>query len=39
MDKYKNLAKDKVKMNIPMCCLLTMLIVKPVLKIDVLKMV
>ncbi len=38
MDKYKILLKNKAKMSIPLYWLLSMLIVKPALKINVLKM-
>jgi len=38
LDKYKILPKNKVRMSIPLCHLLTMLIVRPTLNINVLKM-
>ncbi len=38
MDKYKIFPKNKAMMSIPLCWLLSMPIVRPTLKIDVLKM-
>jgi len=37
-DKYKIFPKDKTKMSIPLVAFESMLIVRPTLKIDVLKM-
>jgi hypothetical protein len=38
LNKYKILPKNKVRMSIPLCQLLSMLVVHPTFKLDVLKM-
>jgi hypothetical protein len=37
LDRHKILPKEKVRMKIPLCKMISMLVVKPTLKIDVLK--
>ncbi len=38
LERHKIYPKAKVQMNIPLCCMISMLVVRPTLKIDVLKM-
>jgi hypothetical protein len=38
LDRHKIFPKEKARMNIPLCIMISMLVVKPTLKIDVLKM-
>lgn len=38
LERHKIHPKAKAQMNIPLCCMISMLVVKPTFKIDVLKM-
>jgi hypothetical protein len=38
LDRHKILPKEKAQMSIPLCRMISMHVVKPTLKIDVLKM-